>query len=272
MVNLRESWLTGTVKGWDAIEAVAAARHVLHGMNEKEVKNTAKSIDRFLIQTREILEGETEETILENIESGFKHLKEVIKPISQEVEKAIWEQISRSPKPLINRYRTHPADCYNLWQLAIAMNGGFPPQALDEIPPDRTYAILSLYAAFSNDVLSAYKFAVVERAGLQMNMVDLEPLWKTGLKTIRGLKEGNRASAATRSKKSHENIKKWREFAIEKWPENPGYTVGDMAEFIRESHETDAAIGTIKQAIKGIKESVLLSRSDENRNKKRENL
>lgn len=80
-------------------------------------------------------------------------------------------------------------------------------------------------------------------------------------KNSRILAEARKISAENRRCEKDEREAWWREKAEKKWPIVPGWTVGEMAEWIKDHTGTRAAIGTIKNAIKGVKAKVFQKKS-----------
>lgn len=76
-------------------------------------------------------------------------------------------------------------------------------------------------------------------------------------KANKALEEGRKTSAIVRKSISVNNRKKWRNAARDKFQDNPTWTNDRIAKWIQKEFNEMAAIGTIKNAIKGIKTEVL---------------
>ena len=275
-----DDWMLGAIDEWDAQEAILAARHILNAFDNNYIRTIAGEIDTVVREAREILESHSQEEIISRIEQGMQKLHSALGGQTGEtgVEEVPLEnkQVFRTTLeitfgPPIQHFQSCRDDQYNLWNLALGMNGGLTPHSLHGLAPNILYAVLALYSVSRGDVLSAYKFLVIERSDLQMHLVELEPYTETGIRTQASLELGREASAKIRTEKSHKNQKQWREMAIEMWPNKPGYTVNDMAVWIKNKTNSDAAIGTIKKALKGVKSSMFKNRDEEIEDEQRAN-
>ena len=105
--------------------------------------------------------------------------------------------------------------------------------------------------------LESYKFAVLlNETEFEIMRERYEKFSHLGQKMCASLEKGRIESIKTRQEKSRKQKKQWRELAINSWQEHPGWTVNDMAKWIKESTDTSATEKTIYQELKGIKTSM----------------
>jgi hypothetical protein len=274
-------WLHREAPEWDAREIVAMARSTLAGETEEQVRCLADQLHDHLSEAAKSLRKCSDGEVIANMVQAFSSLPEKLSEIGAQSEPlntaSLDDEILRHSLvhefgPLIERHRSVPNDLHNTWMLSIVLNGGMPPDFAHAIPPDKLYAMLALYATAHGDVISAYKFALGERNDLRLQVMELAPYAEHGVKNHTNLKKGRDVSAETRSKARQENERAWREKAIEMWPDHPGYTLEDMAKEIKKQLGSDAAVGTIKKALKGVKSTVFKTREEEIKDEKRQDL
>jgi hypothetical protein len=139
-------------------------------------------------------------------------------------------------------------------------------KCIDKYGVDNIFSAMTVLSAYEGDInntiffslrFSDWKIALLEAEAKLIDKRKLTDSTLMGEKMLSNLEEARRISASIRSKRSYENKKEWREMSIKTWQNNPGWTLDDMADWIKEETKTAATTGTIKEAIKGIKTSVL---------------
>jgi hypothetical protein len=110
--------------------------------------------------------------------------------------------------------------------------------------------------------LSEAKNLILEEE-FQTEMEILKPLVETGRKVREGMEQGRKIGSITRSQRAREEKEQIRAIATVKWKEKPGWTVGQMAKhvhnFLLAKELFAPAIGTIRNALKGLKQEVFPS-------------
>ena len=259
--TFNQSWLHSSYDSisYDANWVVSACRKVLSGKSENEIRKLAKE------SLKEINDFWESSLNLPTYEALLKD-KEVRTHKSYQTDKSIkrlsdfFEHVRKLAETREIVLLTLYYDKYNDYAKSIKYS-------LIEI-----FASMALLFVEKNDLETAYKLGFMMRDNMFYNAKQnfeilqdhlYHPITQkaldTGVKVLRSMAKGREISAKIRSKRSYEEKAKWIEIAIDKWPDNPGWSNKDMAEYIKDVINAERSVGTILNAIKG-KKSALFGR------------
>ncbi len=264
--SIQDSWLNGLPRNADVITPVALARLELEGWREEQVRAVWQELEIIFYQWK-----------VEHGEKPPLRRRHDAKPwecggdrVNDYVDLLLERLIPEKYSPVERLLRKTPVSkllaVMILAEAASDDSSGLGLPGVGARPPKR-YVQAALKAALRLLLeMQAEKLRVtIFKTVAEMYRL-LKPDLGMGRKARKTLDDARIESAKARSERKQKNEAAWREKARKDWPENPGWTVDDMAAWLwqqrnKEGPDDPKKKSTIKKAIKGVKSTIFKRRA-----------
>jgi len=240
--TFKKSWLKGKYPSFYSVFPINDARSALLDCTETEIRKLAKKLIKLYESTRKML-----------MDIDIEDL-----PPSKMKDDAF----------LLKQY---PDDLLGHFIFLVSYNDGEARALINNYSNNTILATMTLLSIDQELLISAYRCAMARNnenllefkvmVGTE-NTQEIRDTLNIGLNQLENLRKGRVASAKVRRQRSHDKWKKLIEPAIDKWIENPGWTINDMANWLIQEKNANFKHSTICNQLKG-KKSALFKRKKE---------